>query len=104
MGYYTQHTLKVIEGDPYLITIFREESDTANYSLNDDGKCREESTWYDSNTDMKNFSIKHPEALFQMDGEGEKSGDIWRQYWKNGKVQNIRAVLTYEPYDPNKLI
>lgn len=103
MGYYTQHTLSVIEGNPDLIRQFRDECEEAQYCLDENGNCNEEGKWYESDKDMKAFSLKHPEALFEMNGSGENSDDIWRQYWKNGKVQNVETERTYEPFDNEKL-
>ncbi len=103
MGYYTQYSLQVLEGDKDLIRQFRESDDNAMYALDEEGNTREECKWYESDDAMKSFSKLHPEVLFQMDGEGEGSGDTWRQYWKNGKCQDIKAELVYESYDESKL-
>lgn len=103
MGYYTQYKLKVIDGDSDLIRQFREENDHANYALDDYGDYREEAKWYDSDDDMKNFTKEHPETLFCMEGKGEESGDIWRQWWKNGKMQYCPAQLVYEEFNVSKM-
>lgn len=60
--------------------------------------------WYDSNEDMKKFSKKFPGTIFVLSGEGEESGDIWKKYYKAGKVQECKAKITFDEYDENKLI
>lgn len=103
MGYNTSHQLVVLEGDPNLIRKLREYSDEARYNLNDEGDTEESGKWYESAADMKKLSTEYPHALFQLDGQGDNSDDLWRQYWKNGKCQNIVAQIVYEPYDEAKL-
>jgi hypothetical protein len=103
MGYITTYELQVLEGDPGLIQQFREECDNAEYALQSDGYCNESCKWYDSDDDMRAFSLKHPEALFQLDGDGESSDDKWRQYWRNGKVQDIQAQIVYDEFDETKM-
>ena len=103
MGYYTSHYLKVIDGDEMLIQALRKECDGAEYALDDDGESRESCKWYDHEKDIKSFSKKHPETLFELEGQGEDSGDMWKKYFKNGKMQNCRAKITYEPFQENLL-
>lgn len=105
MGYYTQFSLKVLENDehPSLIEIFREENDHANWALEDSGDCRDSAKWYDCDKDMKTFSEKHPEALFELSGVGEESDDIWKQWWQNGKCQTTKGVIVFEEFDRNKM-
>ena len=104
MGYYTQYSLIVIDGDQDLIRQLREENENARYALDDEGNCQKECKWYDSDTDMKEFSKKHPEAMFQLYVIGEENGDIWRQWWQDGKCQTTKAELVYEEYDKNKMV
>ena len=60
--------------------------------------------WYDAKDDVKEVSKKYPNIIFQLDGDGEESGDIWRIYFLNGKYQNCEIKTTYEPFDVNKVI
>lgn len=121
MGYMTRYDLEV-EGSSYKEAVTGEDADgntitvfvTKNVSLTEltQELCRDvgsdylfsdECKWYDHDDDMKKFSKKYPEFLFILSGEGEESGDIWRKYYKNGKVQVAEAVITYEPFDEGKL-
>lgn len=36
-------------------------------------------------------------------GYGEESGDVWRKFFYNGKVQRCETVIAFDPYDPTKL-
>lgn len=121
MGYMTRYDLEV-EGATYkeevtgedadgnTVTVFvtkqinletlkREISNEVGYDYAFSDECK----WYDHDDDMKKFSKKYPEILFILSGEGEESGDLWRKYYKNGKVQVAEAVISYEPFDEGKL-
>ena len=50
------------------------------------------------------YSKTKPNVLFLIDGEGEDSGDIWKQYFKNGKTFKAKAVLMFEDYSAYKLL
>jgi hypothetical protein len=63
----------------------------------------EETKWYTWEDDMKNFSKLFPEVLFQLSGEGEDNGDMWKAYFQNGLCQVIEAIITFESYDPKKM-
>lgn len=41
---------------------------------------------YEHDYDLIEFSKKYPNALFILDGVGEEYPDIWRKYFKNGKM------------------
>jgi len=46
---------------------------------------------------------KPPVDTKQLFGEGEEAGDLWNEYFKNGKSQIERAKIVIETYDPSKL-
>ena len=100
MGYYTRHNLSVIDGDQNLIKEFREFSEYAKYAIDDFGRCEESSKWYSHQTELKEFSVLHPNVLFKLDGEGEENGDMWHEYYKNGKLQICKASIVYDDFDP----
>lgn len=59
--------------------------------------------WYRHEIDMKAFSTLFPNLIFRLTGEGEDPGDIWKKYFKDGKVQVCHAKITYDPFDEGKL-
>lgn len=104
MGYYTRYDLKVLpEADSHLIETFRGQNEYAQYSLLANGGTNDSAKWYDHEEELKEFSAKYPETLFILSGEGEESGDIWRKYFKAGKVQVERAEISIGEFDERKL-
>jgi hypothetical protein len=59
--------------------------------------------WYEHEDDMRKFSQLYPFILFEFSGEGEESGDIWKKYFLNGKMQICSARIEFEPFDETKL-
>ena len=104
MGYYTRFELTVVTGDDSLVQDFRNECEGAEYAFNEEGYTEDETKWYDHEKDLKEFSKKHPDALFLLHGEGEESGDLWDLYVKNGKAQKCKGEVVYPDYDETKLI
>lgn len=96
MGYYTRFQLKVINGDK---SVNYEESITESTS----GCFEDECKWYDFEEQMKAYSLLHPEVTFRIYGEGEESGDVWRAWFKNGKMFRTYAEFVFEEYSEEKL-
>jgi antitoxin component YwqK of YwqJK toxin-antitoxin module len=65
----------------------------------------ESAKWYDSDQDMKELSSReeYKDVLFILEGEGEENDDIWKAYYKNGKVQKEYARITFDEFDESKL-
>lgn len=102
MGYYTNYTLTHDKGN-HLDQQFADElSKITGYEW-DDKLENDNLKWYDFNTHMKEFSKMHTLVVFTLKGVGEESGDLWIRYYKNGKVQEAKAVITYEEFDEGKL-
>jgi hypothetical protein len=59
--------------------------------------------WYDHEQEMIEFSKFVPEIVIKLHGIGEEQGDEWYKYFKNGKMQVCRAIITFDPYDETKL-
>lgn len=99
MGYYTRFELEVKEKIDYDVDYKKEISEITDY-----GSCfDDEIKWYNYEKDMKKYSKQYPDTLFVLIGEGEEYGDIWKTYFKNGKMQKCNAQITYDEYDESKL-
>lgn len=99
MGYYTRHELTILGDVNYTIDHEIEISKLAEYSNCFDDEIK----WYGCENDMKKYSKKHPELTFLIEGEGEDTGDVWKAYFKNGKMFKTKATMTFESYDESKL-
>lgn len=94
MGYQTSHELTMVKGSNDLISELREFSEEASYAIADNGDTGGQCKWYRHRDEMVAFSKLHPNELFKLSGEGEQAGDIWDEYYKNGKIQICNAVIT----------
>lgn len=108
MGYYTEHTLEIIEGDIELCDLLEqldeEKYSELFYSIDEAGYSLNPSKWYDSVKDMKEISLKFPTVTFMLCGSGEDLEDRWKFYFKNGKHQECFATVVFPEYDPTKLV
>ena len=86
-----------------LIAGIKSSSAEVSFALTSLGRSRERCAWYNHESDIKAFSLKHPSALFRLEGEGERSEDIWHKYFKNGEMQVCRGVIAFAPFDESKL-
>ena len=59
--------------------------------------------WYKHEAEMREYSKKHPDSLFELRGEGEENLDVWVKYFKNGKMQECRAKFTFDAFDELQL-
>ncbi len=99
MGYYTRHELEVSGRIDYNLDYEVEISNYTDYS-----HCFEDSIkWYNCETEMKGFSKNHPETVFCITGYGEEDGDIWKAYFKNGKMFKTKATFIFEDFQESKL-
>jgi hypothetical protein len=117
MGYSTNYSLKVelligskvaelVDKTPLLslVSQLMDESEDARGSLQPNGKPSGNGfSWREHESDLRVFSLKHPNILFTLHGEGEEAGDIWNKYFLNGKCQEARAILTIAGFDPGNL-
>lgn len=105
MGYYTQHYIKAIDlnpghGGPVLDgTFFNslcfdntiEDQELWDLACREDKKnmyyfMQDECKWYNHQEELEAASAKHRDIVFVLDGEGSDAGDIWREFYLNGKL------------------
>jgi hypothetical protein len=103
MGYYTYYELSIKKGDDNLISEFIKSNVDAPFALDSSGYSRQECRWYNHENDLKEFSLKYPETLFELKGEGEEHSDSWIKYIQNGKCQTCRGIITFDDFDETKL-
>lgn len=120
MGYYTRHELNIP-------TIVQEAvvNEVLEYIVKEDLHCeinefegcssmelngehcgeetiyftQEPCKWYKSSDDMKTMSSQFKDILFELRGEGEEAGDIWKAYYLNGKEQMCKARVMFDKFD-----
>ena len=102
MGYYTTYTLSATQGHYNQEEIEEKLQQISGYSIgfgrND--PCK----WHIHEQDMKELSKIYPETTFLLEGQGEESEDIWRKYFKNGKMQVCKAETVFPAFDESKLV
>lgn len=103
MGYYTRHELEIVKGDNDLIDEFRDISEDARHAIDSNGDSEESCKWCTHEDELRKFSLLHPEALFKLSGEGEESGDIWHEYYQNGKMQLCKAKIVFDNFNAELL-
>jgi hypothetical protein len=104
MGYNTRHMLTIDgEIDEEIIADLRATCEDAGYALEENGEPADSCKWYDADKHLKAFSLKYPEKVFCLHGEGEEAADVWNTYYRNGKMQHCPAIITFEPFDESKL-
>ena len=111
MGYYTRFDGRVT-GSKVLLDKFKEDAERGDtygqYGSNlDDWTYGEffggdSAKWYDWEKDMKELSSKYPHLLFELSGEGEEAGDMWKAWARNGKVVTVRARIVFDEPDIDK--
>lgn len=100
MGYYTRYRLMLTPYDEAAeATVRRIEWEGG--PLVRDGFV--EAKWYDHEEDMRRVSAQYPDVLFTLMGEGEDAEDLWAKHFKGGGMQVVKAVVTFEEFDPSKL-
>ena len=115
VGYYTRFRVSfrsVGEPDPYLPFIQTDTAEafvpTLNALLVDgvfqpDGWSCDTLKWYDWELDMMRASAQMPGVLMILTGSGEDDGDLWRAYFLDGRVQSVRSVVEFPPFDQDSL-
>ncbi len=88
MGYYTRYVVSADVPD-------QDKADLINANLERITKYKielneatEEIKWYDHEKDMVQLSAKFPDVRFEVSGNGEEQGDVWKQAFLGGKKSN----------------
>lgn len=106
MGYYTNYYIKVSnvseEEFDTIITKIEEVSDE-HLDIYSDYNFGLYAKWYDYEKDIAFVSKLYPKALFTIECKGEDF-EQWVVYIQNGKSQIAEVYITYDPFDPSKLI
>ena len=55
--------------------------------------------WYDHAIDMTKLSEKYPTVKFELYGEGEEQGDIWKKIFLGGKMKYLLVELVWPDED-----
>lgn len=107
MGYYTSYYLDIHEGElpihNILENVTEDDFEFLGYAIDEDGDSLDSTKWYEHEADMREFSRRFPDYVFKLHGEGEESGDVWYKYFKNGRMQECPAKITYDEFDESKL-
>jgi hypothetical protein len=99
MGYYTSHKLEIVKGNDEFTDYEEEISKISGYNNPFDDSCK----WYDHEKHMREYSKNHPNTLFKLIGDGEENGDMWHEYYLNGKMQRAKAEIVFADFDEAKL-
>jgi hypothetical protein len=52
--------------------------------------------WYEHEEDMKEIAAQFPQCIFELEGEGEESGDLWKEWYCGNKFKQSFAEITYD--------
>lgn len=109
MGYYTSFKMVVLENGQEVNEIqFPEFSnvdlDQGSLSISSliehtSDSCK----WYDHEEEMIEYSKKFPQLVFILDGDGEEAGDVWREFYKNGKTYRWELEVVRPNFNAKKL-
>ena len=106
MGYRTSYNLDIKDVDEQrksvIIDELREFSEWAHDAIDGDGNCAMETSG-EPDDELREFSQKHHDLVFEIQYTGDESEDFGYIYFKNGKMQQCEAKITFDEYDESKL-
>lgn len=104
MGYYTRHTITIEFGNQDLLPALAHKIS----SLSEQSFCAEDGEiihegvikWYESTEQLMKISSLEPfsSLLILVYGEGEEQGDIWKEYFMNGKCQRLEGKIVFPEF------
>lgn len=103
MGYYTSYKISIKDDAGKYIDTDDVKDDIS--SISGYHPFVESCTWYNNERDMIKLSklSRYKDVVFCLSGEGEDADDLWKKYFKNGKVQVCKGVISYPEYSADKL-
>lgn len=105
MGYNTKYAISVrCNNSASVIANVRMGSVQAACAIDSQGNPSEGVTWYDHERELRTASLWCKDVLFTLTGYGEESGDAWRKYFMNGKMQMAKAVIAFQDFDVSQLV
>jgi hypothetical protein len=111
MGYLTNYTLVAYTDESNIKNIWEDvcklyeglfEEDTPDNTVNPyviSVVGSDAVKWYDHGIDMTKLSEKYPTVKFELYGEGEEQGDIWKKIFLGGKMKYLLAELVWPGED-----
>ena len=100
MGYYTEYKLETHDSALTITDIFANLGDWEfpglNYVVDANGETCNSAKWYEHERDMVDLSLKFPNIIFKLSGEGEDKYDIWIKCFCDGEIQTCNALITYD--------
>ena len=111
MGYFTRYSLQLTydtdseSNDEVKNKVIKKlyEMNLMGFVFNKSLESNQSATWYTYHEDMLCLSTFFPDIIFRLDGYGEDDGDIWREYYLDGKYQKAKANLVFDAFDEEKL-
>lgn len=104
MGYLSDYLVQVENARDAefedIVTRLKQFESIRKYSNNTFGVY---SKWYDYREQIGEVSKLYPKVLFVVTCLGE-DGERWGTYIHNGKYQDALCHISYDPFDPSKLI
>jgi hypothetical protein len=101
MGYYTAFKITTNSEQPRILELlaFRlSEISEHLFEIRELAlKTSEAIKWYEYHKHLKKISSEptFKDLIITVEGEGEKSGDIWKEIYKNGENKRVEAVITF---------
>ena len=98
MGYYTDYTIRVVEGEADLDLLAEHLENETRYSASVySGAIHiNDAKWYDHETEMQAISAAFPDHVFEVEGVGEEYPDIWVQRFHAGKsTPKVKASISF---------
>lgn len=84
---------KQVDGYEFTVNIGSPDQDRyyVNFEVND-------VKWYTYTEDLEAVSKKFPDITIDVEGHGEETGDIWKARFRNGRSEQVDAIMTFPDF------